>query len=40
MEELGILKFEDGILTITSVKSILTNSSIYNFVEGYLNNKE
>jgi len=32
MEELGILKFVDGVMEMTDVKSKLENSSIYNFV--------
>ena len=36
MEELGICKFEDGILTIANTKNNLDNSSIYNFVKELL----
>lgn len=32
MEELGICKFEDGLINISNIKSNLENSSIYNFV--------
>ena len=32
MEELGILKFNDGIIELTDIKSKLESSSIYNFV--------
>ena len=37
MEELGICKFENGILSISNVKSNLENSSIYNFVNQLIN---
>ena len=36
MEELGICKFQDGIITISNIKSNLENSSIYNFVSQIL----
>ena len=36
MEELGICKFENGILSISNVKSNLENSSIYNFISQLL----
>lgn len=36
MEELGICKFQDGIITINNIKSNLENSSIYNFVSQIL----
>lgn len=36
MEELGICKFEDGILCIANTKNNLDNSSIYNFVKELL----
>ena len=32
MEELGILKFNEGVIEITDIKSKLESSSIYNFV--------
>ncbi len=32
MEELGIMKYSNGMLEITNNKSVLTNSAIYNFV--------
>lgn len=36
MEELGICKFQDGLVTISNIKSNLENSSIYNFVSQIL----
>jgi hypothetical protein len=39
MEELGILKFENGMLEMTDTKSKLENSSIYNFVKEFLSIK-
>lgn len=36
LEELGICKFEDGLLQFTNIKSNLENSSIYNFVQELL----
>ena len=32
MEELGILKFNEGVIEITDIKSKLESSSVYNFV--------
>ena len=37
MEELGICKFEDGLININNIKSNLENSSIYNFVSQLIN---
>ncbi|MBE5735774.1 MAG: single-stranded-DNA-specific exonuclease RecJ [Clostridiales bacterium] len=37
MEELGILKFEDGTIVETDIKSKLENSSIYYFIKKFLN---
>ena len=39
MEELGILKFADGIIEISNTKSHLENSSIYNFIKEFLSIK-
>lgn len=39
MEELGILSFESGTISITGVKSNLEKSSIYNFILEFLNIK-
>ena len=36
MQELGICKFEDGIMQISNIKSNLDNSSIYNFMKEVL----
>ena len=36
MEELGICKFQDGLVSISNIKSNLENSSIYNFVSQIL----
>lgn len=36
MEELGILKFVDGCIEYTDIKSKLENSSIYNFINEFL----
>lgn len=40
MEELGIINFENGIMEVTNVKSELSKSSIYNFIEELLKIKE
>lgn len=39
MEELGILSFGDGVITISGNKSNLEKSSIYNFITEFLNIK-
>lgn len=39
MEELGILSFDNGTISITGVKSNLEKSSIYNFILEFLNIK-
>lgn len=36
MQELGICKFEDGLMQISNIKSNLDNSSIYNFMKEIL----
>ena len=36
MQELGICKFEDGVMQISNIKSNLDNSSIYNFMKEVL----
>ena len=39
MEELGIIKCEDGVIELTDIKSKLENSSIYNFVNEFISVK-